>query len=123
MVVTLDADYNFSRYNGPTVGNPGRTCCDTGQMAKTARIELNKTGIDLDAFDHKIYAWPATAGELGASVAGVAALKSDWVGLWYLDAYTMTHELGHNLGMSHANFAGGIYIIYINILQIALQLR
>ena len=58
MVVTLNADYNFSLYNGPSEEAPGRTCCDTGQMAKTARIELNKTGIDLDAFDHKIYAWP-----------------------------------------------------------------
>ena len=56
--VVKPRDYNFSLYNGPSEEAPGRTCCDTGQMAKTARIELNKTGIDLDAFDHKIYAWP-----------------------------------------------------------------
>ena len=127
-VITVNANYSVTTYNGPmnlteweagNYGNdpgleatkangynPDRTCCDSGQMHKTAEYEMGKIGDDIDSYDHKIFIWPGSADKHGASVAGVAGLKSDWVGLWYTNSETFTHELGHNLGMQHAVFPG-----------------
>lgn len=93
----LDADgdvFGWFRLDTPTAGCPYGTWKDEADAAAA------DAGIDLTGYQHLIYNFPHQS---SCSWNGVAGLNSNWAMLnGRLGVKTITHELGHNLGLRHA---------------------
>jgi chitodextrinase len=65
----------------------------------TAKAEA--AGVDLDAYTNVMYMWPALS---DCGFAGVAYVGGKWSYINGTDSVqVLTHELGHNFGLGHAN--------------------
>lgn len=77
----------------------GSTTCDPDGWARAAKSAAQE-GRDLAAYDHFMYAFPATV----CSWSGLAYLPGTaaWIN-GVLQLRTIAHEFGHNLGIHHAS--------------------
>ncbi|MCH1928634.1 Ig-like domain-containing protein [Shewanella sp. A25] len=74
--------------------------CDTDAIAAAADAELNARGFNLDNYAHLMYLIPTHPKCTWSGKANVAGKRS-WIKRVQLS--TINHELGHNLGLYHAN--------------------
>jgi chitodextrinase len=77
--------------------------CDPGTWANQADAAAQAAGVNLSSFDYKAYVYP------GVSLCGWGGLAEmpgtrNWIN-GSPDVGVMAHELGHNLGLSHASSA------------------
>jgi chitodextrinase len=88
--------FTVDRDNGPT--------CDHAGWQAAADARSRQAGVDLDAYDVVVYAWPlipscnfsgASVGSSRIAINGVSN-RSQWVPL-------VSHELGHSFGAEHAD--------------------
>ena len=81
--------------------------CDRNQWTNLLDSKATQMGVDLSQFNKKMYVMPYDPG-LGGSAAGqVGSSNNQITKSWYVrscGAGTLIHELGHNLGMWHANY-------------------
>ena len=88
--------YTIDRDNGPT--------CDHAGWQAAADARSRQEGVDLDAYDVVVYAWPRieacdfSGASVGSSRIAVNGLtnRSQWMPV-------VAHELGHSFGAEHAN--------------------
>ncbi len=85
------------------LANPGS--CDYSTWAALADAAAISAGVDLSAYQHKIYVLP-NYDDIGCSWAGLGDLScgnscKSWVAYCF-STITYTHEIGHNLGLHHA---------------------
>jgi hypothetical protein len=97
-----------------TIAAPASTC-DSADGAFTASVAQNATaalaseGVTVGSYDHVIYYMPATSAASQCSFLGLGDEPGNevWIsGFWasgYLSANGIEHELGHNLGLGHAD--------------------
>jgi hypothetical protein len=88
---------------GPYVLEASSTdICDLGAWASAADARAVAAGIDITAYQHKVYVMPPSSctaggyGMIGGNPTGAWIFQADLVGVF-------AHELGHNLGMNHAS--------------------
>lgn len=77
--------------------------CDLSGWAKAADAQAAAAGMDVAAYQHKVYVLPTTNtcsasgyGTIGGSPSVAWILRADVAGVF-------AHEVGHNLGMDHAS--------------------
>ena len=80
---------------------PAPSGCDSTGIMANAFTAATGAGWNLDAYDHLLVYFPylASCGYAGMAYVG-------WGRLWingYMDTRVTVHELGHNLGLSHAH--------------------
>lgn len=105
----LDADgdvFGWFRLDTPTAG------CPYGTWKNEADAAAADAGIDLTGYQHLIYNFSRQS---SCSWNGVAGLNSNWAMInGRLGVKTISHELGHNLGLLHAGSStctsGGIRV-------------
>jgi gametolysin peptidase M11 len=75
--------------------------CQTETWAQAANFAAAAAGADLSHYDHLVYAFPYTP---SCAWVGQGALPGSrvWVNGTF-NRYVVGHELGHNLGLQHAN--------------------
>jgi len=79
------------------------TSCSTEDIAAKAEQAATSAGVNLSAYTRKVYVFPNTTACGFGGMASVGGLPSRaWIN-GYLEMYTLTHELGHNLGLNHAH--------------------
>lgn len=79
------------------------TSCSTEDIAAKAEQAATSAGVNLSAYTRKLYVFPNTTACGFGGMASVGGLPSRaWIN-GYLEMYTLTHELGHNLGLNHAH--------------------
>ena len=113
-VITLEIDRSFVDdlgYNwNPTTNPTGKRCCSSSDLSAAATpAALAKHGEVLGDYDHEIYFLPDFAAEAGYMVAGSASIPGRHILMYYTDKHTLIHEIGHNLGMGHADRPGVEY--------------
>ncbi|MCL1075140.1 Ig-like domain-containing protein [Shewanella dokdonensis] len=74
--------------------------CNTDALAQAADSELNARGYNLEGYDHIMYLMPTHPKCTWSGKANVVGKRS-WIKRVQLS--TINHELGHNLGLYHAN--------------------
>jgi hypothetical protein len=77
--------------------------CSTSSWASSANAAAAAVGVDLNAYDNVVYAFPTAA---SCPWAGLAQLpgRSSWLnGAGSMGLRTLAHELGHNFGTHHAS--------------------
>lgn len=86
----------------PVLRLPGDTSSyNTGSLASDARKAAEAEGFDFSSFDFAIYSFPDAG--MGFTAVGSIGGKGVWVQGNNFVAYVVAHELGHNLGLAHAN--------------------
>ncbi|AWF82871.1 hypothetical protein BTJ40_19745 [Microbulbifer sp. A4B17] len=71
--------------------------------AEANLVDDNNNSIDLSDWRHRVYIFPPEAKNAGLVGAGVASVGGKWsIVTAYTDQMIMGHELGHNIGLSHA---------------------
>lgn len=80
-----------------------RTPCDVDLWAEQASAKATAAGVDLAAYDHLMFVFPDAFQE-GCEFGGLGEVPGvkTWFHASQLD-WAAAHELGHNLGMHHAN--------------------
>jgi len=89
-------------FDGLTIPQP--ESCDIAAIGMLAREAALNADIDLEIYDHLLYyhpTLPCIAGGSGEMGRPASPARQTWYNN-YVDAYLLTHELGHNLGMQHA---------------------
>lgn len=107
-----EASYNQTTIVGSTVGwftlpINSTTDCNTiaNMIPSLAEQAVVKSGVDLSPYSRRIYLFPFTSscGWAGlGNVGKVGAYSNAWIN-GYNDLRVITHELGHNVGLWHAN--------------------
>ncbi|MFA0813475.1 VCBS domain-containing protein [Microbulbifer epialgicus] len=73
------------------------------EWTKTKYTDENGQPLDLRKWDHRVFIYPQAAKKAGLVGAGVASVGGSWSSVAsYSDQNVMGHELGHNIGLSHA---------------------
>uniref|UniRef100_Q0HQX2 Peptidase M11 gametolysin domain-containing protein n=1 Tax=Shewanella sp. (strain MR-7) TaxID=60481 RepID=Q0HQX2_SHESR len=93
--VTLSGDTT-----SPITVNVDVSVCNTDAVALAADQELSARGFNPDNYDHVMYLIPTHPKCTWSGKANVAGKRS-WIKRVQLS--TINHELGHNLGLFHAN--------------------
>lgn len=66
-------------------------------------VDSNNQPVNLDDWRHRVYIFPKSANRAGLIGAGVASVLGGWSIITAdIDQLIMGHELGHNIGLSHA---------------------
>ena len=87
--------YGWYTIDAKTTGCDWRTWHTLGWNAATA------AGVNLSAFTNVIFIWPRTS---DCGFAGVGYVPGAYTYInGYLDTQVLAHEVGHNLGLGHAN--------------------
>ncbi len=94
MTVT-GAVFGWYTINAATTGCDWQTWHNLGWNAATA------AGVNLNAYTNVMFIWPNTSQCAFAGLAYVPGRFSYYNGT--ISVHVMTHELGHNLGLGHAN--------------------
>jgi chitodextrinase len=97
--LTLDADV-FGWY---TIDATSTGCSTKWQTTyhDQATAKAEAAGVDLDAYTNVMYMWPGLS---DCGYAGVAYVGGKWSYINGTDSVqVLTHELGHNFGLGHAN--------------------
>jgi chitodextrinase len=87
--------YGWYTIDATTAGCDWRTWHDLGWAAATA------AGVNLGAFTNVMFLWPRTS-DCGFAGVGYVPGRYTYIN-GYLDVQVMAHEVGHNLGLGHAN--------------------
>lgn len=99
--VSLAGDF-FGSYSLPYA--PDCSATNEGQWAQDAEAMATAQGANLDAYDHVAYVYPRTCAFPYGGFANVSGRYTWNAPENKADAYrVITHELGHNLGIMHAN--------------------
>ncbi|WP_413663511.1 VCBS domain-containing protein [Microbulbifer sp. CNSA002] len=73
------------------------------EWAEANLVDNNNNPINLSDWRHRVYIYPPKAKSAGLVGAGVASVGGKWsIVTAYTDQIIMGHELGHNIGLSHA---------------------
>lgn len=78
----------------------GSTPCDLDAWSSQGRQAAIDGGVDIDAYDHVMFMYPA-APECAGAAYGQVGGRYTWVPASFTGA--VAHELGHNLGFHHSN--------------------
>jgi hypothetical protein len=76
------------------------TTCDYYTWASQAEAAATAAGVDLAAYDRRMFAFPKAAGCTWAGTANLGGVRS-WINGSYI-LRTVAHEQGHNLGNYHS---------------------
>jgi Bacterial Ig domain/Gametolysin peptidase M11 len=94
--LSSDGDvFGWLNLSGTTVG------CPFGSWEQEADEAAADAGIDLSGYQHLIYVHPSKSGCGYLGIAEVNGIRSDING--NVTPLVIAHELGHNLGLRHAN--------------------
>lgn len=92
-------------------------CYDYNQWAIAADALAYASGVDINAYNHKIYSfprpdncWAGAWADIGGNPARVYLPGRMYAGI-------VTHEIGHNLGFNHANFRSCSSPVTVNQMQ------
>lgn len=77
--------------------------CNNGDIIAAAREQAESDGVDLSGYTRFIYAFPYTNACRFSGVAGVGGQTTSMLINGSMRAQTVSHELGHNLGLHHAH--------------------
>ncbi len=80
--------------------NADSTSCNVATWRTAATAAATAAGVNLTGYQHVVYAWPYTGACPWAGMAGMPGTMTFINGS--MKAGTVGHELGHNLGMDHA---------------------
>ncbi|MCO1335309.1 VCBS domain-containing protein [Microbulbifer sp. OS29] len=76
---------------------------DASQWAQDNLVDENNSPLDLGDWRHRVFIYPSAAKSAGLVGAGIASVGGKWsMVAAYTDQVIMGHELGHNIGLSHA---------------------
>lgn len=79
------------------------TTCDTANIKTKALAAATGAGVNLSAYTRFVYVFPRTTACTWAGLAIVGGSPTDaWIN-GAMDQKTVAHEMGHNLGASHAH--------------------
>ncbi len=85
----------------------GGTFCDIWNWSDQANLAAVSAGVNLDRYDRLVYVFE---GSLGCGYGGIGTIGGDfdgfsksWIFAYQDDVRIYQHELGHNLGVHHAN--------------------
>jgi len=79
------------------------TSCDYQAMASAARQAVQADGVNLSGYDRQVFAFPFNSSCGWAGLGSVGGTPSSaWIN-GYMDLRTVSHELGHNLGLYHGH--------------------
>jgi hypothetical protein len=104
----LENSYEQTWLTGDVVGwytiPLNSTSCNSGSIATYAEAAATAAGVNLSAYTHRVYAFPAAAcGFSGAATVGGNPSRT-WInGSDNMSLETVGHELGHNLGLLHSH--------------------
>jgi chitodextrinase len=79
------------------------TSCDYTTWASDANAAVNAGGVDLSAYDYRVYAFPYVKNCYWAGLSYMPGTQSWLNGASGMSLHVMAHELGHNFGTHHAN--------------------
>ncbi len=93
-------------YPAVTLTTPITACTEDtwGQQAIAALRAQGKniTGDGLDGYDHYVFLFSTKIASCGYAGLGMMPGRETWIN-GYLDRQVISHELGHNFGLAHAN--------------------
>jgi hypothetical protein len=98
-----EASYGQSRVTGTTTGwytlGMNADCNALGTVANLARQAAVNAGVNVDAYQKHVFVFPG----IGCSWSGMGSVggRDAWIN-GSLALRTMSHELGHTLGLSHS---------------------
>jgi hypothetical protein len=76
--------------------------CDVNGIARGARTAAAADGFSATGYQHIIYAFPYQSACGGWAGLGEMPGKQSWLN-GYIEPWAAAHELGHNMGLNHAN--------------------
>ena len=82
------------------IAAPSSPGCNYGTWMGQGDVQATAQGFTVGSYAHRVYIVPNVSGNCGW--CGLASLPGDWALLTCTDGGTICHELGHNLGFSHA---------------------
>lgn len=87
---------------GPYTIALSKSACDSDAIATAAKAAAQAAGVDLSRYNRHVFAFPKN----GCSWYGLGTIGGNPSKAWLnnsLTKFTTAHELGHNLGLYHAN--------------------
>jgi hypothetical protein len=101
----LDTTFNQRGFTGDVYGyytiDNTPTTCDYNAWSDAAKLKAQAANVDLSLYDHVSYAFPfVTACSWGGM--GQVGGTTTWINGYPAQLFITAHEIGHNLGMTHA---------------------